>query len=341
MARKITGRKPRSRTGTTAASSLIAALKFIAVAQKKNGQVPYQSHCSISNGMATAYDGNLTIGHPVEDDVAACPNTLLLLNALQKCGEQLSITQLDSGRLAVKSDGFRAMVPCEQFQSMPHCGPDIRCATIDNRIRTGFEMVSPLAEEDAGRAILAATLLQANTVAATNGKCLLEYWHGIDLPPNILLPKTAVKAIVASNKNLVGFGFSHGSATFFFEDGAYIKTQLFEDSYPDINSVLNKPCNPWPLPEKFFDGVKTLESFCPENRVVYFSAGVMRSHADANEGASYEVPGLCDRMAFNADYLLLCEPALQKVHFMVEEKRAMFFSNDNMLRGVIMGCESK
>lgn len=339
MARKaVTGRRPRQPKSDNAAASLISALKFISAAQSKKGTTPNQTHCVMSNGMATAFDGVLTIGHPIEDDIAACPNTLLLLNALQKCGEQLSITQLDSGRLAVKSEKFKALVPCEQFATMPHMGCDVRCAVIDNRVKTGLEMVGGLAEEDASRMVLAATLLEANTVTATNGKCLLQYWHGIDLPPNLLLPKAAVKAIVASNKNLAGFGFSSSSATFFFEDGSYIKTVLFEDSYPRVNHFFDRAVNLWPLPEDFFKAVHTLQSFS-ENRVLYFDGGAMRSDVNPEVGASYEVPGLASGLAFNADYLMLMEMAFHKVDF--AKDRATFFSNDETMRGILMACTAR
>ena len=335
MAARKTGRKPRQAEGN-GADSLIRALKFVSAAQKKAGNVPYQTHCVFYGGFVTAFDGTLTIGHPIAEDINACPNTMLLLSALLKCGQTLSITQLDSGRLSVKSEKFKALVPCEKFDGMPYVGPDVQCAVIDERIKTGFELVSPLANETAQRTALAAILLQANSTAATNGHVLLEYWHGIDLPPNILLPKPAVKAIVATDKKLVGFGFSDNSATFFFEDKSYIKTQLFQDTYPDISKVLDAPSNPWPLPEGFYTAVDTLESFT-ETGLLYFGPASMRSHYDANEGASYEITGLPENAIFNAEYLQMIRPGFVKVDF--QKDRALFFAEN--MRGAIMACHPK
>ena len=329
------GRKPRRGNEGNGAANLINALKFISPAQRKAG-TPNQTNCVFYGGFVTAFDGLLTIGHPVDEDINACPNTHGLLNALLKCGEKLSITQLDSGRLSIKSDKFKALVPCERFDVMPYAGPDVACAAIDDRLKAGFELVSPLANENAQRTSLAAILLQANTVVATNGHVLLEYWHGIDLPPNILLPKPAVKAIGNVGKKLTQFGFSGNSATFFFEDGSYIKSQLFDERYVDYASVLDVAVNPWPLPEDFYKAVDTLESFT-ENHLLYFGANGMRSHFDENEGASFEMSGLTAGLIFNAEYLQLVRKAFVNVDF--QPDRAFFFGEN--ARGAIMGCRAK
>ena len=64
---------------------------------------------------------------------------------------------------------------------------------------------------------------------------LMEAWHGLDLPPNVPLPKQFVAALVKQKKNLTGFGFSRSSATFYFEDGCWLRTQLYSDEWPDVS----------------------------------------------------------------------------------------------------------
>lgn len=340
MARKATGRKPRRDAEGKSAANLINALKFVSVAQRKTGN-PNQVHSVFHGGFVTAFDGLLTVGHPIDEDIVACPNTLQLLTALQKCGEQQTITQLDSGRLSVKSDKFRALIPCERFDLMPYVGPDTICASIDDRIKAGFEMVSPIVSDSADRMAIAGILLQANTTVATNGHVLLEYWHGIDLPPNIFLPKPAVKAILNVGKKLTHFGFSYDSATFVFEDRSYIKTQLIAERFVSYENVINVPSNPWPLPEGFYAAVDALESFS-DNGILFFGKELAHSHHDSSVGASYELQGLPhDLMAFNAEYLQIVRKAFCSVDFQLFDSGCKaFFFGDNV-RGALMGCSVK
>jgi hypothetical protein len=330
------GRMPRRGNDGNGAASLINALKFVSVAQKKNGQAPHHSHCVFYNGFITAFDGALTVGCPVEEDITACPNTLKLLDALLKCGEKLSITQLDSGKLSVKSDKFKALVPCERLENMPYVAPDASCAIIDDRIKEGIELVMPLTSESADRIALTTVLLQANTVVATNAHVLMEYWHGIDLPPNLLIPKPSAKAIVNVGKKLASFGFSSNSATFFYEDGSYIKTQLVSETFPNYSTVLNVEVNCMPLPEGFYNAVDHLQSFS-ENGLLYFDSERMRSHLHDTEGATYEISGLREGSIYNAEYLQLVRKAFLNVDFKTD--RALFFGNN--ARGAIMGCKAK
>lgn len=330
------GRKrARKAKETTAASGLIAALKFVSAAQKKGGHV-YQQHVVIQNQTISAYDGLLTIGRKIEEDFAACPQSDLLAAALGKCGETLSIAQGDNGRLTIQSGKFKANVPCVDFASMPTQYPDPNIAVIDNRIKEGFAAVMGLATEGAQHVMTASLLLQANSVLATNRIVILEFWHGIDLPPGLVIPKAAAQVIAKSERDLVGFGFSPSSVTFWFDDESFIKTQLFSEQWPNTDGILNKSVNPWPLPEGFFDAVKAVASFTDTGNV-YFRPGEMRSHPDGYDGASYEIEGLPDGQAYNGKLLLMVEPYMQTADFTSYNGQAFFFGDN--IRGAIAGIK--
>jgi hypothetical protein len=103
-------RARRPKATANPAASLLAALKFVAVAQKKAGTVQ-QQFGMISGNWAAASNGVLTVATKVEEDLVACPHTLQFIDALSKVGEELSITQLTANALAVSSGAFRALVP--------------------------------------------------------------------------------------------------------------------------------------------------------------------------------------------------------------------------------------
>jgi len=323
-------------TAVNPAASLLSALKFIAVAQKKAG-APNQQFGIISGNWAAASNGILTVATKVEEDLNACPHTLQFINALSKVGEDLSITQLSQTALSVVSGAFKAVVPCVGFDNLSISPPDEPCAVIDDRLKEAFAMLAPLATEGAPNAAYASVLLQSGSAVATNGHVLAEYWHGIDLPPGLLVPKAAVAAILKAGKPLARFGYSGPSATFWFDDDSFIKTQLYGERFPNYTPLFEcEGLNPWPVPAEFFKAVRSIEAFT-RNGVVYFENGKLASNELENEASTYIIEGLPEGMGFNAKYLLTVEKAFDNVHFDEASNKAFFFGEN--VRGVIMGIE--
>lgn len=320
------------------AASLIAALKFIAVAQKKAGPTGLQ-FAHITNKWAAAYDGILTVAHPIEEDLEACPHTLQFIDALSKASGDLSITQLTANCIAVSSGAFRALVPCVNFDEVPIIGPDPQCAAIDDRIKQAFAAVAGLATDGAQNAAYASVLLQANTAVATNGAALLEYWHGIDLPPGLLIPRNSANAVIKAPYPLTGFGFSQTSVTFYFEGGSFIKTQLYGERYPNYAPLLDVPnLNPWVVSDEFFKAVRAVESFSKAGNI-YFDGESILSNQTKDQATTYKIEGLPQRMSFSAKVLLSVEHAFNKAHFYTDEKTTkVYFFGDNV-RGLAMGID--
>lgn len=339
--RKSRGRK-QAEAGKTGkktpnpAASLIAALKFIAVAQKKVGATNVQfSH--IAHNWVAAFDGVMTVAAPIEEDLQACPHTLQFIDALSKVTDDLAITQLTANTIAVSSGVFRALVPCVAFDEVPIPPPDPQCAVIDNRIKAAFAAVAGLATDGASDAVHASVLLQAGSAVATNGAALLEAWHGIDFPSSMLIPKAAANAIAKVTRSITGFGYSQSSATFYFEDGSFIKTQLYGETYPNYAAALDVPSlNLWPVPEDFFKGVRAIESFSP-NGNVFFEDGAVLSKIHKEEASTYCIEGTPERMGFSAKMLLAVEHAFKKAHFETNSNKVVFYGDN--VRGVLMGLD--
>lgn len=328
-------RKPKETNN--GAASLIEALKFVNLAQHREGAA-HQTHCVIGDGKIVAFDGVIAAGHLIEDNLSACPHTARLLDALAKCGQNLSITQLDSGRLSIKSDKFKAFIPCVEKETLPYVEPDAPCADIDDRLKAGFLAVMPLLSETAQVAHFAAALLQNASVVSTNGAVLIEFWHGLHLPNNLLVPKAALVAITKTPKKLARFGFSPHSATFFFEDDSFIRTQLFSATYPNYQAILDEyQTNPWPLPAGFFEGMHKIQSLADDKLVHFDKSGMFVRDSVRNQSGSFEMEGLREGLIFNMEYLSMIEPHFKKVDFETRSEKAFFFSDD--ARGAIMACK--
>lgn len=330
--------KPRATTlkksKDSASAGLIEALKFVSLAQKKEG-LSYQTHCIVGNNKIVAFDGVLTAGCTITEDLQACVSTFKFIDALERCNKSVSITQMDAGRLSVKSGAFSVFIPC-YGEDMPLLVPDAPITAIDDRLKTGFDAIAFLSDDKLEKIVLSSILLRSGSMLSTDGACLLEYWHGIDLP-QVILPTTFVSAIMKCSKKLVQFGYSAASVTFWYDDNSWIKTQVYDESWPSIDVILNKPCNSQPLNKSFFEGLLSIEAFADgkqKSKVVYFYDNELRTSRTEGEGATYEVKGIPFGPAFNIDKLKRIQHCVETVDW-TSHNAAYFFGKD--VRGCIMG----
>lgn len=334
MARKPGSSKEPSK------SSLLMALEFCSCVSEKLG-APYETHIGLKNNWAIAFNGTVAAGAPIVEDIYCYPHNLLLIDALSKCDESFSLTQLDNGRLSIKSGKFKAIIPCLDPLLMQTASPDPQIVGITNKFKEAVEAVGVLANENAQHVLTASVLMNGATVISTNRVMLLEYWHGLDLPPNVPLPKEFVKALAKQKKNLTGFGFSHNSATFYFEDGCWIRTQLYSDSWPDVSSILNREANLWSIDPSFFKALDTVASFSEDGNV-YSRLNLLCSHVDEGAGATYECNGIPADFVYPIKQLLIMKPYVKKIDYMTKglnnSSYCLYFEGDEM-RGVISGRE--
>jgi hypothetical protein len=317
------------------AATLIAALEHVAIAQRKEG-TPYQTHCRLANHWAMAFDGLLSVGVPIAEDLAACPNTTQLQHALTKVGATLSISQLSEGQLRISSERFKATIDCAPTDAVSSGWPDQYVAPINDEVRKALEAVAWLVTEGADQPYLAGVLLQANSAVATNGHVICEYWHGCDLPPDMLIPKAAINALGKVKKKLTGFGYTPGnSATFWFEDGSYLKTQLFNGRYVPYTQIFDRANGvpAMPMPAEFFTALEAVAPFS-KNKFIHFHADKLCSNIDTEQGASFDLPGLPGGMTFNAEYLKHIADYFDNVQFPTPSQ--LNFAKGS-LRGAMMG----
>lgn len=314
-------------------SKLLVSLKNMSNVLKAEGHI-YETHVLLANNWATAHNGVIGVGEPISEDLYACPNAFMLRDALSKCGEGFSITQLDY-KLSIKSGKFKALVPCIPPENLPCSFPDASIAQIDNRLRDAIAVVSPITENE-NSVVTASILIYNGSVTATDRKLILQAWHGISLP-TLALPKAIIGPLVKNTKTLNGFGFSNSSCTVHYDDKSWLKSQFFAEQWPNVDDILNKKTNLWDLPEGFYEAVKALEPFSEDGNV-YFDNNVMRSHPSEDKGASYEVYGLPRGPIHNIKQLKIVEPYMKKVDFLVphHNSKMMFFQSDKV-RGAIAG----
>ncbi|WLJ71205.1 hypothetical protein [Sphingomonas phage Birtae] len=325
---------------SSATAKLSEAFEFVSPAFKEKGQ-PFEEYCRIGNKQVIAFNGVVAFGHPIDEELTICPHLGKLLTAIKKAGQTLSLTELDSGRLSMKGDNLRVIIPCIDPAVIPAVMPDPPAGVMSDDILAGFAAVNPLIKEgDANiRWIETAALLRANTIFATNGHIAFEYWHGIDLPPGLSVPKMAVNALAKTKKKLTGFGFSRTSVTFYFEDGAWIRTQLFSEQFPDVDRLLNNafkgrgPADLLETPPALFEACAAVLPFA-DTSAIYLGPGVVKSHPVDGAGADYPVEGLAGFAVINGEYMKLAAPHAARFDLCPNEDHVIFFGD--RIRGVLM-----
>lgn len=337
-------------------SELLQALEFCSVVSEKLG-TPNETHIGLRNNWAVAFNGIVAAGSPIPENIYCHPHTIQFMEALQHCEEGYSIAQLDNERLSIKSGKFKATVSCLDPILMQDASPDPVIAPITNAFKDAVEAVGVLASENAQHVLTASVLMNGASVISTNRVMLLEYWHGLDLPSNIPLPKEFVKCLVKQKKNLTGFGFSSKwvnisdnpaienlvnmpiSATFHYEDGSWLRTQLYADQWPDVNRILNREANLWTIDGGFFKALDAVSKFSEDGNV-YSDTNLLMSHADKEKGASYECAGIPKGFVYPIKQLQIMKPYVQKIDYMASgvanSSYCLVFMGEKM-RGVISG----
>lgn len=335
MARKTHVVKPASPARQAPAAALLEAVKWVALASKPKGEA-YQRHALLHAGSAVATDGLVSAGHPMGLELDAGPSVARLAAALAQCDDGASLTVMD-GQLSVRSGRFRALIECLPWDGFQPVWPDRLCGGANNALIEAL-MIAGTIDGD-GRPVTQAVSLSANTVLSTDGKILFEIWHGVDMPPNLAVPKAFIQMLSKVDKKLIGFGFTERSFTLHFEGGAWLKTQLYAEAWPIdmVRRLLDRGATAQALgsykllPATFFEALKAIAPFADDDWICV-KDGVINTY---NVGASFEVADLQVPKEFmiSAEYLRIAELHLQR--FLIVGGESLYFIGSRV-RGVIM-----
>lgn len=332
-------RKPRSKSPDTEQEiELLTALRFIAVAQTDTG-TEYATHCAFREHDVIAFDGILAAGHPVVEQMAGCPHTLKLIAALSKVRGAYSMTLLDTLQLSINAGVFHAKVPCIAPVRVEVMTPDAPNYDIGDSWKMAAMNASIFCTDNADTVVGSAVLTQAYSVVGTNGKsAFIEALTGWNMPEGLIIPKAFVNAVCKVDHKLVKFGFSEGSITFWFENGAWIRTQLYQEQFPRVAPVLAMMDNPvlLPMPANIWSAIDACVPHMDKDMPagLFFSGNQVRSHETSDKGAQYECEGLPFHYLIDPQLLKKCKDFIGTIDFVTQKDKVIFYGNN--IRGLIM-----
>ncbi|MGL5736667.1 MAG: hypothetical protein ACRCYS_17525 [Beijerinckiaceae bacterium] len=315
---------------------MLDALRFVQGAIQKNGITPELEHFIIKDGRVTGFNGYLALSAPIDLTIEAMPKAQLFHKALQACGDTVAISQTKAGRLHIKSGGFGVYIPCID-QTVFEAKPEGVSYAAPVGLAKAFARMLPFIGEDASRPWAMGLAIGSGTYTATNNVILLQVWDGHQLP-TINCPRFAVAEVARIKEDPVEIKVSDSSVSFIYADGKWLRSQVLSQEWPTekMNSILERPSNPAPLPAGFFEAVDQLAPFAMDGAaspVFVTEEGISTGAAGSEEGAFYSIKGLPAGQAFRLKALQLLKEEVSAIDFGISP--ALFFGSGS--RGALIG----
>jgi hypothetical protein len=317
---------------------MLKELKFVQGAVAKKDLLPAMTHFRIEGGTVRSYNGTLAISCPIPLDIDCCPKAVSMVKAIENCNDATTITMTPTGKLSIKSGKFRALVETIDGAT-PHVQPAGERFDFDGQAFVeACKVLEPFVSTDASRSWTNGVLLEGQSAYATNNVCLVQYWLGAAFPLRVNVPRAAIREVLR-----VGEAPTHGqversSITFHYTDGRWIRSQLLDVEWPMdlVAGLLDQPSNPQPLPADFFAGLASVRSMADGSSRVYMRDGALRTHADHEQGAAYEIDLPADGL-YNLQMLALLQGVVDTIDLTLYPGPALFFGD--RLRGAIVGMK--
>lgn len=282
---------------------MIDDLKFVQGAVARKDFVPELTHFLIKDNHIRGFNGRLALCSPIAIELEASPNAAQFVSAITACKDTVELHLTATGRLVVRSGKYKAFVDCLK-QEYPHIEPEGDPVDLE-----GVDMLSALRElypfisEDASRPWSQGILFSGKSAFATNNIVVVERWLDRAFPVSVNVPRYAVREILRFKQNPVKMQMGKNSTTFFFDGGRWMRCQLIEGKWPDLDRVLNAPGNLVPIPEELPIGLEALAPSVDPLGRIYFLDGAMSTVNGEDTGAVYQIPGLPVGAIFNVEHL--------------------------------------
>lgn len=317
---------------------MLSKLKFVMGAVSKKDFLPALTHFRIQDGTVRSYNGTLALCSPIPLDIDCTPKAEPLVKAIQHCDETVTLTLTPTGRLSVRSGPFKALIDCVTEET-PHVVPEGDRFELDGAaLLTALKTISPFIGDDASRPWSNGILLKGHSAFATNNITLVEYWVGKSFPICCNLPRQAVREMLRIGEPPMYAQATETSITFHYTDGRWVRSQLLGTDWPDLEKILSQPSDQKGVDFRLFDALVKLKPFVDKLGRVFMKDGVISTHEQLTEGASFEVPDLQVDGIYQIEMLGLLEGVAKTADFAAYPRPCLF--TGERLRGAIVGMRS-
>lgn len=275
---------------TEPTSELLEGLKWISHVKAE--------HCILDGQYIRATDGLITMGYPCQEHFGQAPSLAHLLAAIKVCGNKYRIVE-EAFKLTITAFNFKAIIVSIDAINLPAMIIAPMMAKISHGFVKAAQIAGKFSSEGASRLLEASLYCKAGSVIGTDGKVLIEAWHGIDMP-EIILPCAAVNTLAKIHGELIGFGVNYNhtcinAMTFWFANGAWMTAQLYvNETWPTMkmDEILNVNSTAGiKFPSTFFLTLNAIKPFVIEKGTVpgiILLSDRCKSHDEPNVGAEMQ-----------------------------------------------------
>jgi len=316
---------------------MLDALKFVQGAVGKNDLAPELTHFRIQGGRITGYNGRLVLSSPIACDLDCCPRAEPLIKAIKACEETAQLHMTPTGKLAIRSGSFRSHVDClpEVFAGVDPAGVFIE---LDGKLLPVMRKLFDVTSEDASRPWAGGILFDGHSAFATNNVVAAEFWLGYFFPFRINVPRYAIKELLRIGEEPERMQIETHSATFYFESGRWLRTQLIDIGWPDIRALLDAmPATDSAVPSALFETLERISSFTAKDGRIVFKAGAIAT-ANDDDGTTIECAGIPSGPIFNIEMLQVLEGIATTIGFEAYPSPCPFYGEGT--RGAIVGLRT-
>lgn len=317
---------------------MIEALRFVKGAVATKDFVPELTHFRIGQGMVRGYNGEISLCSPINLTFDVMPKALPFIKAIESCDEAAKLHVTDSGRLAIESGKFRAYVECLPPEQYPDVYPEGERVAIEFDLVGVLKKLNPFIAEDASRPWARGILLNQQSAYATNNIIVIEHWLPVAVPTPVNIPKDAVREIIRIGENPTAIQVSETSISFHYENGSWLRSQLYDLSWPDVRKILPIPENYelTMVPPELEDNLAKLAPMVGEQKAIVFDGAYMSTSKEPGVGAMLAMPDDCPPCGvYNVKQLQLAASVMTHVDWTPYPRPAVFFGPN--IRGAIIG----
>ncbi len=316
---------------------MLEALKFVKGAISLKTFEPVLKHFRIRNERVQAYNGLMSLSAPIDCNLDVQPIASSFVHAIQLCEDTVSLHLTETGKLAIKSGGFKAYIECsaEAFPGIVPVGDEMK---LDGELLGALRALAPIMGDDASRLWSHGILLVGQSAYVTNNIILVEKWLGYRLPDMLGLPAACVKELLRIGEEPIRIQSNGKTVAFHFEGDRWLTSVLLRVSeWPDPAKLFPEESTFVDINESFFKALQDLSPFTDDlNSVWLHEDGTVSTSDQEDIGAHLQLTEcLGMRGRYSADQFLRLKNIIKRIDWSTYPKPCVFQGDE--IRGVIIG----
>jgi len=311
---------------------MIEAINKVKGAVAKKDLLPILTHLHFYSGRVQGSNGKIVIDAPCPD--ASLNITVPLdpfVKALQACpGEP--VLEVIGNNVRVTCGRFKADIAIDNSNLYPVMGPDLNPHSCGEFLEA-LIILEPFMGSDASRDWACGINLSHGFAYATNNVSLVK--SAITFEGQANISSNTVNELVRLCNQPTGIAYGTNTATFHYDDGTWVKSQLIAKAWPDISGFFKRSENMLPVDKDLLDDIMRVIPFATKKTpTIKFCEDGIFVQGDNKEA---EVTGYIFPTAFfRAEPLVEVLRVATEIDFSTYPKPCYFVGDG--IEGVIIGC---